>query len=81
VGYVSVKIIEQLRKLWDFWGYFYGNMAIWLFIVNLWLIMVNNIGITIDLGKKFITTSLFSLTGIMVRIRGIIPKWPQDSGL
>ena len=29
---------------------------------------------------NFITTSLFSLTGIMVRIREIIPKWPQDSG-
>ena len=29
---------------------------------------------------NLITTSLFSLTGIMVYVREIIPKWPQDSG-
>jgi len=29
---------------------------------------------------NFITTSLWPKPGIMVRIREIIPKWPQDSG-
>ena len=29
---------------------------------------------------NLITTSLISLTGILVFIWGIIPKWPQDSG-
>ena len=29
---------------------------------------------------QIITTSLVSLTGIMVYVREIIPKWPQDSG-
>ena len=37
--------------------------------------------ITSRIWVNFITTSLFSLTGIMVRLWGIIPKWPNYSGL
>ena len=41
---------------------------------NNWNILEHNIWVNL------ITTSLFSLTGIMVRIREIIPKWPNYSG-
>ena len=36
--------------------------------------------IYIYLGKFHHDRALFSLTGIMVRLRGIIPKWPNYSG-
>ena len=47
-----------------------------------WLIFFRGVETTkqIIFWVNFITTSLFSLTGIMVRIRGIIPKWPNYSG-
>ena len=45
----------------------------------LMLVVMINGEIDINLGK-FLTTSLFSLTGIIVFIRKIIPKWPNHSG-
>ena len=41
-----------------------------------WLILY--VHIYIYIWVNFITTSLFSLTGILVRIRGVIPNWPQQ---
>ena len=40
--------------------------------------MIDTICTYIYIWVNFITTSLFSLTGILVRIRGVIPNWPQQ---
>ena len=85
ISYDKPLIIKQWKLYELILAYHYIHYPdapwCWNIYLNDWVILVVNVGkYSIHLGKFHHDRTLFSLTGIMVRIREIIPKWPNYSG-